>query len=96
MKYRVIHFDYHVKRDQSPFMFTVEGEPETLAEMKATGMTVETLTLAEIEARGISLPTALGTANAVAAKRIDELSAQVTEIQNRTEATFAAIRDLLK
>jgi hypothetical protein len=76
MKYAVVHFEYNLARVGNPYLFTVEGTPELLAEWKAHGGTTrETMTLAECEARGITLPIAIGTAATEAVKRADEAQA---------------------
>lgn len=76
MKFAVVHFEFNQARTGNPYLFTVEGTPDTLAEWKAFGGTTrETLTLAECEAKGITLPIAIGAAATEAAKRADALQA---------------------
>lgn len=92
MKFAVVQFEYNVARVGNPYLFTVEGTPDTLAEWKSFGGTTrETLTLAECEAKGITLPVAIGTAATEAAKRADALSADNLAKQDALDAANAAL-----
>lgn len=92
MKYTVVHFEYQQARDGNPFLFTVEGEPTTLAEWKQYGgKTRETKTQAEIEAMGLTVPGAFTTSAAEAAKRADEKLAEATTVRAELDAVKAEL-----
>lgn len=107
MKYEVIGFSWEKAREGNPFMFTVEGVPQTKAEWdQHQGKPRETCTLAELEARGIALPAALATANADAAKKADALQAEravkdaeaqqaVAEVSARHAAIVGVVNDFI-
>lgn len=60
MKFRIGHFDYNEARVGNLYLFTVIGTPETKEEWEETkGETRETMTLAEVEAKGIPLPSTI-------------------------------------
>lgn len=73
MKYAVVHFEYMQSREGNPYLFTVEGTPETKAEWeKYRGTTRQTMTLAELNEAGIELPGVINEAAADVQARYEE------------------------
>lgn len=97
MKYAVVHFEYHEGRTGNPFLFTVQGTPDTKAEWEQFGgKTRQTMTLAEIEAKGITLPAAFASATADSAKLIDSLRAQLITSNAAVDDLKARVRAVLE
>lgn len=99
MKYRIGHYEYSEDRKDNPYLFTVIGTPDLKAEWEQyRGETRETMTLAEIEAKGIELPDAVGAGIAKAAKDVDAMRGERDEARAMaTDAArkYAALKDAI-
>lgn len=96
MKFRIGHFEYNEGRKGNPYLFTVFGTPETKEEWETTkGETRQTMTLAEIEAAGITLPDALATADAEATKRADAVAGDLATVTAERDALAAKLQNVV-
>lgn len=95
MKFRIGHFEYNEDRTGNPYLFTVIGTPETKAEWdNVKGETRQTMTLAEIEAKGIALPDAIAQGNAEAAKRADAVSGDLATVTAERDALATKLQNV--
>lgn len=94
MRYEALRFEYSLARLRDggvPIFIDVEGTPETLQEVQQYGgKTRETCTLAEAEAKGVTLPDVLSAVNADMANRLTAAEASIMQINVDAQARVAA------
>ena len=97
MIFAPIRVEYSLAREReggAPFFIDIEGTPETLQEMQQYGgKTRQTCTIAEAEAKGVTLATAFAAIDADMARRLADAEASIIQINaTANELVAAAVR----